>query len=270
MNKFLADILKTILITGVIALAACSENTPPTSVPKVVKQKIVVPSAPATQTGEKESKEQAAAVPETVAQTAREAAVSAEPNQAAKAPVQEESGSEPATAEKPAEVVDETAGIAAAQPGTAAGDSVIPDSDMTRVDVDQAEVPRQSGKVYNPQGRINPFAPLFKDQGPPELADTSKGKRLKRHPQTPLEKVALSQLKLTAIIRSSSINRGLVSDATGKGYVVQPGTYIGLNSGKVVQIERDRIVIEEEYEDLNGEFKIHNSELKLQKPAGEF
>jgi len=120
---------------------------------------------------------------------------------------------------------------------------------------------------YDPTGRINPFAPLFREQ-PTELKASTK-ERAKRQPQTPLERVALSQLKVTALIRAPSGNRALVEDATGKGYVVQTGVYIGLNSGRVVEITNDRIIVEEEIEDVMGELKIQSAELKLQKPAGE-
>jgi len=121
---------------------------------------------------------------------------------------------------------------------------------------------------YDPTGRIDPFEPLFKEQTT-EQAPADKDKSKKRVPQTPLERVALSQLKLTAIIRAHSGNSALVQDASGKGYVIRTGTYIGLNSGQVVAIEKDRVVIEEEVENLMGELKIKTAELKLQKPAGE-
>ena len=70
-------------------------------------------------------------------------------------------------------------------------------------------------------------------------------------------------------MRTAKGNSAIVEDATGKGYVIRKGTYIGLNSGQVVQIEKDRVMIEEESEDISGEFRIENTELKLQKPAGE-
>ncbi len=128
----------------------------------------------------------------------------------------------------------------------------------------------QMGMTYDPAGRFDPFEPLFKEQQNTATAGVSKGKRDKRVPQTPLERVALSQLKLTAIIRAPSGNRALVEDATGKGYVIQKGTYIGLNSGRVVEIDQNRIVVEEEIENVMGELTIQNAEIKLQKPAGEF
>ena len=64
-------------------------------------------------------------------------------------------------------------------------------------------------------------------------------------------------------------NKALVQEATGKGYIVKAGTYIGLNSGKVVQILKDRIIIEEEVEDVYGKTTISKKSLQLQKSPGE-
>ncbi len=97
--------------------------------------------------------------------------------------------------------------------------------------------------TYDATGRFDPFKPLFGQQQEPAKTVT-KSYRKKRAPQTPLERVSLSQLKVTAIIRAPSGNRALVEDATGKGYVVRKGTYIGLNSGQVVDIDKDTVFIE--------------------------
>lgn len=121
---------------------------------------------------------------------------------------------------------------------------------------------------YNATGRFDPFEPLFKSE-PEEKSVTTGKRREPRIKKTPLEYVALSQLKLSAIMRTAKGNSAIVEDATGKGYVIRKGTYIGLNSGQVVQINKDRVRIEEEIEDLSGEFRINSTELKLQKPAGE-
>ncbi len=122
---------------------------------------------------------------------------------------------------------------------------------------------------YDPEGRFDPFEPLFKEEPGETEVVSSKEKRKKRVPQTPLERVALSQLKLSAIMRTPRGNSAIVEDATGKGYVVKKGTYIGLNSGQVILIDRARVVVEEEIENVLGELIIQNTELKLQKPAGE-
>jgi type IV pilus assembly protein PilP len=77
-------------------------------------------------------------------------------------------------------------------------------------------------------------------------------------------------LKLVGIVRSSSGERALVEEATGKGYIVTKGTYIGINSGRIIEITEDGIVIEEEIEDALGKVTTNKTELKLQKPPGEF
>ena len=125
-------------------------------------------------------------------------------------------------------------------------------------------------RIYDPEERLNPFTPLFRAENKTGMADRSdKPNRKKRVPQTPLERISLDQLKLTAIIRASSGNRALVEDSSGKGYIIKNGTYIGLNSGLVTQINTNNVIVEEELENLMGELILQNTEIKLQKPAGE-
>ena len=121
---------------------------------------------------------------------------------------------------------------------------------------------------YNPDGKIDPFLPLLKDEPQKVLPDT-KTKKEKREPTTPLERVDLSQLKLTAIIRTPSGFKAMVEETTGKGYIVSVGTYIGIHSGTVTNIQKDRVIVEEEVEDALGNVSNRNSELKFQKPTGE-
>jgi len=132
------------------------------------------------------------------------------------------------------------------------------------------EATRRLAATYDPKGRFDPFEPLFKEEkteAQPVVSRSRKKKR--RRPRTPLERISLAQLKVSAIIRSPKGNLALVEDATGKGYVIRKGTYIGLNSGRVVAILKDKVIIEEETENLLGEYTIQKRELKLQKPAGE-
>ncbi len=125
-------------------------------------------------------------------------------------------------------------------------------------------------RIYDPQKRLNPFVPLFSAKKEAVQADqTDKTQKKKRVPQTPLERIGLDQLKLVAIIRASSGNRGLVEDSSGKGYIIKNGTYIGMNSGIVTQFNASSVVVEEELENLMGERILQNTEIKLQKPAGE-
>ena len=126
-------------------------------------------------------------------------------------------------------------------------------------------------RIYDPEKRIDPFSPLFKaEKHVPAAEDSANGvQKKKRIPKTPLEKIGLDQLKLVATIRAPSGNKGLVEDGKGKGYIVKKGTYVGLNSGIVTHIDSDRVVIEEEVENLMGKRVLQNTEMKLQKPAGE-
>jgi len=121
---------------------------------------------------------------------------------------------------------------------------------------------------YNPSGKIDPFVPLLKDD-PVKPVQVEKARREKREPMTPLERVDLSQLKLTAIVRTPSGFKAMVEETTGKGYIVGVGTYMGIHSGKVVSILKDRVVVDEEIEDALGNVVNRNSELKFQKPSGD-
>lgn len=129
---------------------------------------------------------------------------------------------------------------------------------------------------YNPQGKIDPFAPLFKDdetekkaKAEEEQTPDKKVERPKRERLTPLEKVDLSQLKLVGIVRAPSGNRALVEESSGKGYIITQGTYIGIHYGKVTEILRDRVIVEEEDEDFLGRISLRKRELIIQKPPGE-
>jgi len=120
--------------------------------------------------------------------------------------------------------------------------------------------------LYNPEGKLDPFAPLIKAK--PVNLPVKHRKAVRRKLLTPLEKLDLSQLKLVGILRAQSGNKALVEEDSGKGYVIKKGTYIGIHSGKVAKILPDRIIIEEEVEDIYGKISVQKKEIKL-KPPGE-
>lgn len=132
-------------------------------------------------------------------------------------------------------------------------------------DVPDASVQAPANDFYVPEGKIDPFARFDGDK----LVDMTDGDGKERIPLTPLEKIDLGQLKLTGVIRSSSGNKAMVEEASGKGYTIKRGTRIGIHSGIVTKILKDRIVVEEEVEDVLGKITIDEKELKLQKPPGE-
>ncbi len=110
---------------------------------------------------------------------------------------------------------------------------------------------------------FNPFAPLFQKEDTGVSMDLPSF-RDKREFLTPLEKIDIGQLTLKGVIQAQSGNRAIVVDASGEGYVITMGTYVGLNSGTVQKIESDRVVIVESIGTRQSQ-----TVLKLQKPAGE-
>jgi type IV pilus assembly protein PilP len=109
---------------------------------------------------------------------------------------------------------------------------------------------------YNPAGKPDPFKPFIQ---------LSPAREASRTPLTPLQKFDISQLKLVAIISTPEGNIAMVEDATGKGYFLKKGTWIGKNDGKVTKILKDKVIIEEVYQDIFGQRKTNEISLFLQK-----
>jgi type IV pilus assembly protein PilP len=129
---------------------------------------------------------------------------------------------------------------------------------------DSQEEPASFNSISTREGwATDPFEPLFNGK---QGRVAAKKKRAKRAPRTPLEALDLSQVKLVGITLSDKGNTALVEDASGKGYVIKEGTYIGVNAGKVIQILKDRFIIEEEIEDVHGKIISQKRVIKLHKP----
>ncbi len=110
---------------------------------------------------------------------------------------------------------------------------------------------------YNPLGKPDPFKPFIQLTPVRELSRTT--------PLTPLQKYDISQLKLVAIISTPEGNIAMVEDSAGKGYFVKRGTEIGKNDGKVTKILKDRLIVEEIYQDVWGKTKTDEVSLFLHK-----
>jgi len=129
---------------------------------------------------------------------------------------------------------------------------------------DSQEEPASFNSISTREGwATDPFEPLFNGK---QGRVAAKKKRAKRAPRTPLEALDLSQVKLVGITLSDKGNTALVEDASGKGYVIKEGAYIGVNAGKVIQILKDRFIIEEEIEDVHGKIISQKRVIKLHKP----
>jgi len=118
---------------------------------------------------------------------------------------------------------------------------------------------------YDSTGKPDPFKPFILASQPQEAATPKVVRQL-----TPLQKMPLSEIQtgLKAIIWGQLGNKALVEDATGKGYVVQEGTYVGQHNGIVKRIYEDRIVVEE-YKRDPVEDRLVPSEVVLKLKKGE-
>lgn len=107
---------------------------------------------------------------------------------------------------------------------------------------------------YEGQGRRDPLEPLVKpakDKPPDVLRPKSPGTD---RPLGPLERFDISSLKLVGIVWGDLGRRALIKAPDGKGYFATLETYIGKYSGKVITIDMDRLVVEEQY--VNSDEKI--------------
>ena len=118
---------------------------------------------------------------------------------------------------------------------------------------------------YTGEGKVDPFDPLIKDAPPPEKRVEVVEKEMPRRILTPLEKLDFSQMKLVAVMGREFGNIAMVQESGGKGYLVDIGTYIGKNSGQVVAIEKDKLLIQEQVKDYKGNTVERFQEMKLNK-----
>jgi type IV pilus assembly protein PilP len=114
--------------------------------------------------------------------------------------------------------------------------------------------------VYNPAGKADPFKPFIQ---------LTMARRPGGVPLTPLQRYEVSQLKLVAIIASPGGNVALVEDSAGKGFFLKKGTLVGNNDGKVSRVLKDRVIIEEAYQDIYGKAKNAEVTLYLYRPEEE-
>jgi len=111
---------------------------------------------------------------------------------------------------------------------------------------------------FDPTGKRDPFQP-FDFSARPKNPNAS----------TPLEQYDLGQLRLTAVLADQIKGAtGIIEDQVGKGFNVKIGTRIGINSGVIVSIEKDRLKILETEKDLTGKETQRIVEMKIQSEPG--
>ena len=125
----------------------------------------------------------------------------------------------------------------------------------------EIEPVRQEKEHYDSQDKIDPFKPLIQAKSEAVAFFDKDPERI----LTPLEKIELSQIRLVAVIIMKNKRVAMVEEASGKGYEVGIGTYIGKNRGKVSEIKKSSIVITELVKNFKGKITEQTQEIKLHK-----
>lgn len=103
-----------------------------------------------------------------------------------------------------------------------------------------ADVPGEY--AYNPIGKRDPFRTFYRAIETTVVT-----------PLTPLQRFEIDQYKLVGIVWGIADAKAMVEDPEHVGHVIETGTYIGKNWGKVSQITSTAVIVTEEYQTLDGE-----------------
>jgi Tfp pilus assembly protein PilP len=93
---------------------------------------------------------------------------------------------------------------------------------------------------YNAFGRRDPFLSFV---GPDDE---------QREKMPPLQRVSVSEMKLIGVAWGSGRVSAMVQTPDGKSYPVQRGTRMGTNQGRVSQIGKESVTVEEPYINIFG------------------
>ena len=116
---------------------------------------------------------------------------------------------------------------------------------------------------FDPAGKPDPFRPFVEK----DLLLKNKAETVAIVSIFPLQKLGLDQFNLIGIVGDADRRLAIVETKDSKGsrfYTLKPGTVIGLNKGRVVEIRSDLIVVEETTQLRTGK-KINRIIKKLRK-----
>lgn len=117
---------------------------------------------------------------------------------------------------------------------------------------DSAQAAMPDEWTYNPAGKRDPFAAIYGptvEPGGPEV--------------TGMFRWTPEQLVVTGVLDSASGPRAMVVDPEGTAYVLQPGSYVGKNWGKVTAISEEGVVVTTEYRSREGELVLNATVMRL-------
>jgi type IV pilus assembly protein PilP len=95
---------------------------------------------------------------------------------------------------------------------------------------------------YDPAGRRDPFMPVIQDAQSEKVDENL----------PPLQRVALTELSLIAVVWGAHGYVAMVQTPDGHGYTIRRGTRIGQNNGVVSAITERGIIVQERITDVYG------------------
>ncbi len=123
---------------------------------------------------------------------------------------------------------------------------------------DAGRGPVASGLNYDPEGRRDPFRSFLWER-PEDMGEFVRG---------PLEQYDVSQLALVAVIWETGNARALIQDPSGQSFIIAEGALIGKNSGRVIRIGDNLVVVKETYVDFLGEETKRDIEMRIRTNEG--
>jgi type IV pilus assembly protein PilP len=145
----------------------------------------------------------------------------------------------------------------AVKPTTAAANTAVVEGSAGVDETGYASAERDY--FYDPRGKRDPFRSFrFADSD-----DDGTGESF-----GPLGDFELAQLELSAVIWDATNPRALILDPGGRAYIVHEGSQIGKNSGQVIHIGDNLVLVKETYENLAGEQTTKDVELRIRLSQG--
>ncbi|MFO8031584.1 MAG: pilus assembly protein PilP [Desulfohalobiaceae bacterium] len=123
---------------------------------------------------------------------------------------------------------------------------------------------------YSPEGKQDPFRPFIEPEQ--EGQERSSQEQQPQRILTPLQRVRPSQLKLVGVLwdpQQPEQALAMVELPNGKGYVLQQGTKVGDQQGRVINISPGQVLIQEQTRNITGQEETQKVVLKLEHSAGD-
>ncbi|MCX5849461.1 MAG: pilus assembly protein PilP [Deltaproteobacteria bacterium] len=126
-------------------------------------------------------------------------------------------------------------------PPVSPGTNVTPAATLTPIQQPQPGSSPVDTYSYNPSGKPDPFRPFIVVETVPQ----KKSEKKEAVSMFPLQRAATENYRVVGIAGNGEHRVAIAEDSSKKFYPLFPGTRIGLNNGKVIEIMADRVIVEE-------------------------